>query len=169
MAWPLTPYQTFSANKTNIGYLFLNAIQDGIVWIVTGARTIKILYLDGVGGATPATETLGADSPLARFLDSTGNTRAFVDHHGFVTGRLGSFVEQWDWPIQTEGAGTGQFSATSRWTYNISGGNSSIAQVLASGLLSRVMAARPRGKEQLSAHYIHPSHFVCFRIGGNSR
>ena len=59
MAFPSTRIQTFVANVTVIGQSFLNGIQDGVIALCLGTKTIKTIHVDQTGGATAPADTRG--------------------------------------------------------------------------------------------------------------
>src|SRR4051812_8580586 len=47
--WASSRYQTFVGNVTTITAAFLNAVQDAIIDIGSGAKTLRKVHADGVG------------------------------------------------------------------------------------------------------------------------
>jgi len=67
MAWRLSRYQDFIANITTITADFLNAVQDAIVDVYNGARTLKKAHVDVTGDQ--------ASSYGSEVFHVTGNTK----------------------------------------------------------------------------------------------
>ncbi len=73
MAWPANArYRNFVDGVTNITADFLHAVQDAIIDVVGGGKTVKRVTADGTSGAVPFTEAGGGTPYLAASFGGSG-------------------------------------------------------------------------------------------------
>jgi len=73
MAWPVNArFQNFVDGTTNITAAFLHALEDAIIGVVGGGKTVKRVTADGAGDAVPFTEAGGGTPYLGASFGGSG-------------------------------------------------------------------------------------------------